>query len=145
MRAIIQRVNSAEVLIENQKISRINTGLVVLLGISTDDNSTKIKKMCDKILNIRLFANNNKNMELSIRDINGELLIVSQFTLYANCNQGNRPSFLESADRKHAENIYNELVNYMSKQNIDVKYGKFGADMEVCLANNGPITIIYEV
>ena len=124
MRAIIQRVNSAEVSINQKIFSKINMGMVVLLGIGIDDNSMKIKKMCDKILNIRLFANESKNMDLSIKDIRGDLLIVSQFTLYANCKQGNRPSFLESADRKHAKYIYNEFVNYMDKQYIDVQFNK---------------------
>ena len=146
MKAVIQRVSSASVSVQENIISTIDTGLLVLLGISEKDNKLKTEKMCNKILNLRVFSEKDKNnMELSVKQIRGSVLIVSQFTLYAECNSGNRPSFFRAANRKHAKHIYNELVNYMNNQNIDVQYGRFGENMDISSINVGPMTIIYEV
>jgi D-tyrosyl-tRNA(Tyr) deacylase len=141
MRAVIQRVKSAEVLIENSTISSINKGLLVLVGFCKNDAQEDYQKISNKILNLRIFEDDNNKMNLSVLDIMGEILIVSQFTLFAQCKNGNRPSFIDAAPANHAENIYNEFVNYFNNQYINIKTGKFRAMMDICLINNGPVTI----
>ena len=141
MKAVLQRVTQASVFIDNIEYSAINNGLLVFIGFNNQDTLTDIKKITKKILNLRIFSDSNHKMNLSINDVNGELLIVSQFTLYANCKKGNRPSFIESANSIDAKNIYNEFVNYMKIKFNNVKTGQFGALMDIKLINNGPITI----
>ena len=141
MKAVLQRVAKASVFIDNIEYSAINNGLLVFIGFNNQDTLPDIKKITKKILNLRIFSDSNHKMNLSINDVNGELLIVSQFTLYANCKKGNRPSFIESANSIDAKNIYNEFVNYMKIKFNNVKTGKFGALMDIQLINNGPITI----
>ena len=126
MKAVLQRVTKASVLIDNIEYSAINNGLLVFIGFNNQDTLTDIKKITKKILNLRIFSDSNHKMNLSINDVNGELLIVSQFTLYANCKKGNRPSFIKSAASIDAENIYNQFVNYMKSKYKNVKTGKFG-------------------
>ena len=141
MKVVIQRVTKASVSINNIEYSTINKGLLVFVGFNNMDNLIDIKKITKKIINLRIFSDLNQKMNLSINDINGDLLIVSQFTLYANCKKGNRPSFIESASSIDAENIYNQFVNYMKSKYENVKTGKFGALMNIDLINNGPVTI----
>ena len=141
MKAVLQRVAKASVFIDNIEYSAINNGLLVFIGFNKQDTLKDIKKITKKILNLRIFPDSNYKMNLSLNDVNGELLIVSQFTLYANCKKGNRPSFIESANSIDAENIYNEFVNYLNNQYINIKTGKFRAMMDICLINNGPVTI----
>ena len=141
MKAVLQRVTKASVFIDNIEYSAINNGLLVFIGFNKQDALKDIKKITKKILNLRIFSDSNDRMNLSINDVNGELLIVSQFTLYANCKKGNRPSFIESANSIDAENIYNEFVNYMKIKFNNIKTGQFGALMDIKLINNGPITI----
>ena len=141
MKAVIQRVTKASVSINNIEYSAINNGLLVFVGFNNLDNLIDIKKITKKIINLRIFSDLNHKMNLSLNDINGELLIVSQFTLYANCKKGNRPSFIESANSIDAENIYNQFVSYMKSKYENVKTGKFGALMDIDLINNGPVTI----
>lgn len=141
MRAVIQRVKSAEIKVENSTISSINKGLLVLVGFCKEDTPEDYKKISKKILNLRIFEDDGDKMNLSVLDVCGSVLLVSQFTLFAQCKKGNRPSFIESAPSKHAEKIYNEFVNYFSSQYIKVKTGKFGAMMDIFLINNGPVTI----
>ena len=141
MKAVIQRVAKASVSINNIEYSSIGNGLLVFVGFNNMDTSIDIEKITKKIINLRIFSDSNHKMNLSINDINGELLIVSQFTLYANCKKGNRPSFIESAGSIDAENIYNQFVNYMKNKYENVKTGKFGALMDIELINNGPVTI----
>ena len=141
MKAVLQRVTKASVLIDNIEYSAINNGLLVFIGFNNQDTLADIKKITKKILNLRIFPDSNYKMNLSLNDVNGELLIVSQFTLYANCKKGNRPSFIESANSIDAKNIYNEFVNYMKIKFNNVKTGQFGALMDIKLINNGPITI----
>ena len=141
MKAVLQKVAKASVFIDNIEYSAINNGLLVFIGFNKQDTLKDIKKITKKILNLRIFPDSNYKMNLSLNDVNGELLIVSQFTLYANCKKGNRPSFIESANSIDAENIYNEFVNYMKSKFNNVKTGQFGALMDIKLINNGPITI----
>ena len=145
MKAIIQRVNKAQVTIDDKIIGKISEGLLIFIGIAQDDSMSHVIKLADKILSLRVFNDINKKMNLSIHDIKGSLLIISQFTLYADCNKGNRPSFINAASPVHAKKIYNEFVNYMNQQKINVQSGVFGADMQVGLTNSGPATFILNV
>ena len=145
MKVIIQRVNKAQVVVEGKVIGQISEGLLIFLGIGKDDRRAHVIKVADKILNLRLFNDINKKINLSITDIQGSLLIISQFTLYADLKKGNRPSFVKAASPVHAKKIYNEFVNYMTQQKINVQSGQFGADMEVSLTNSGPATFILDI
>ena len=145
MKVVIQCVSKAQVTIDDKIIGEISQGLLIFIGVAQDDNMTQIKKLADKILNLRIFDDINNKMNLSINDIKGSLLIISQFTLYADCKKGNRPSFMNTASPVHAKKIYNEFVNYMVQKKIKVQSGKFGADMEINLINSGPATFILEV
>ena len=145
MRAVLQRVSQGQVSVKNKMIGSINEGLVVFIGIGPDDNRQHITTLADKILHLRIFNDENGKMNFNIFDIQGSLLIVSQFTLYGDCSKGNRPSFINAADRVHAKKIYNEFVNYMVQQKINVQTGKFGSDMNISLINTGPVTITLEV
>ena len=141
MRVVIQRVNKANLYISNSLYSSIDMGLLVLVGFESNDNQIDIEKITKKIIKMRIFSDSENKMNLSIQDIQGELLIVSQFTLYSDCKKGNRPSFTKSAKVIEAQKIYNEFVNYISNHYKLVKTGEFGADMDIELVNNGPVTI----
>ena len=143
MRAVIQRVSQASVMIENHKTQSISKGAVILLGIGVHDTSEDVITLANKILNLRMFSKNNK-LDLSIKDVSYGLLIVSQFTLYADCAKGNRPSFIHAAKPVHAKKIYTEFVNYMYNQNLIIKTGVFGEQMKVSLINDGPMTLILD-
>ena len=143
MRAIIQRVLTANVKIQGHPSQSISKGLVVLLGIGRDDTSGDVMILANKILNLRVFSKIDK-MNLSVQDIMGDLLLISQFTLYADCTKGNRPSFINAAKPVHAKKIYAEFVNYMHNQNLIVKTGIFGEHMEVSLTNDGPVTLMID-
>ena len=145
MKAIIQRVSKAKVTIDDKVRGKISEGLLIFIGIAQDDSMSHVIKLADKILSLRIFNDINKKMNLSVHDIQGNLLIISQFTLYADCNKGNRPSFINAASPVHAKKIYNEFVNYMNQQKINVQSGVFGADMKVSLVNTGPSTFILDV
>ena len=145
MKAIIQRVSKAQVTIDDKIRGKISEGLLIFIGIAQDDSMSHVIKLADKILSLRIFNDINKKMNLSIYDIQGSLLIISQFTLYADCDNGNRPSFINAASPVHAKKIYNEFVNYMNQQKINVQSGVFGANMKVSLVNSGPSTFILEV
>ena len=144
MKTIIQRVSHAEVIVKNRVLGSIQSGLVVFLGIGPNDTYHQVVSMVDKILRLRIFNDNKGKMNFNLIDINGSLLVVSQFTLYADCLKGNRPSFIKAADRVHAKKIYNEFVNYMHQHQINCKSGEFGAHMEVSLVNDGPVTLIVD-
>lgn len=144
MKVVIQRVIKSSVRINNKEVAKIGKGFLILLGISKDDNFEKADYIIKKIYNLRVFSDENDKMNLSIQDINGELLIVSQFTLYADCKKGNRPSFINAAPPEEAEKIYEYFINECKKNNLKVETGEFGADMKVELINYGPVTIILE-
>jgi len=144
MKAVIQRVNKAYVEVDNQKISEIEKGLVVLLGVSCDDTEKDINLMVDKIKNLRIFQDAEGKMNISIKDIEGEILVVSQFTLLADLEKGRRPSFINAASLQKAEDFYNRFIRNLGKEGIKVKSGKFKEYMQVELINDGPVTLIYD-
>ena len=142
MRALIQRVKSASVEVEDKIVSEINSGLVVLLGITHDDSLNDTKYLINKIINLRIFGNDqNDNFELSLLETKKDILIISQFTLFANTRKGRRPSFIESAKSDNAKRIYDEFIDIISKEQINIKTGIFGAKMLVQINNDGPVTI----
>ena len=144
MKLVVQRVKNANVSIENNIVGKINQGFVVLLGVSNEDTKENADYLVKKLLNLRVFSDNDDKMNLSIKDIEGELLIVSQFTLYANCKKGNRPSFIEAAKPEHAKPLYEYFINECRKENLNVQTGEFGADLQIELINDGPVTILLE-
>lgn len=144
MKLVVQRVANAKVEVDNKIIGKINKGFLVLLGVTHEDTKETADFLVSKLINLRVFTDENYKMNLSIKDIKGELLIVSQFTLYANCQKGNRPSFVEAAKPDKAKELYNYFINECKKENINVQTGEFGAHMQVSLLNDGPVTIILE-
>jgi D-tyrosyl-tRNA(Tyr) deacylase len=145
MRCVLQRVKNASVLIDNKERRDINQGLLVLLGIEESDNQDDINWMVNKIIGMRIFADADDKMNYSVKDINGELLVISQFTLYASTKKGNRPSFIKSAKPDLAIPLYIDFLNQIKTvSGLRVEEGKFGADMQVNLHNDGPVTIIID-
>ena len=145
MKLVVQRVKNANVVIENKTVGEIKQGFMVLLGVAPTDTKEIADFLVQKLIKLRVFEDENQKMNLSIQDIDGELLIVSQFTLYADCNHGNRPSFIGAAAPDMANELYEYFVEQCKKQNIKkVATGEFGADMQVSLQNDGPVTIILE-
>lgn len=145
MKLVVQRVKKANVVVENKTIGEINQGFMVLIGIGPTDNKEVADFLVQKLIHLRVFEDKNEKMNLSIQDINGELLLISQFTLYADCSHGNRPSFSEAAKPELANELYEYFVQKCKEENIKkVATGEFGADMQVTLQNDGPVTIILE-
>ena len=144
MRAVVQRVLSAGVTVEGETIGRIGKGFMILLGVSGEDTEETAGRMADKICRLRIFEDENGKTNLSLADVNGELLLVSQFTLYANCRKGNRPSFIEAGAPDEANKLYEYIISEASKQVPVVEHGIFGADMKVSLENDGPFTVIFD-
>lgn len=144
MRFVIQRVSNASVSVDNNIVGSINTGFLVLIGITVSDTTEIADAMIKKLINLRVFRDQQEKMNLSIKDINGSLLLVSQFTLYADCSHGNRPSFTLAAKPDFANDLYNYIISECKKYDITVETGEFGASMEVSLLNNGPVTIILD-
>ena len=144
MRAVIQRVKNAEVKIDGKIVGKIGKGLLVLLAVHQDDTEDKIEKMATKIINLRIFADKDDKMNLSIKDVGGEILVVSQFTLYGDTSKGNRPSFIESAKPDKAVPYYEKFVEKIKVSGLKTATGEFGAMMEVSLINDGPVTIIID-
>ncbi len=146
MRTVIQRVASAKVQVEGETVGAINQGLLVLLAIHVADEEEKIVKMADKLVNLRIFEDAAGKMNLSLKDVDGEILVVSQFTLYGNTERGNRPSFLDSARPEKAEPFYQKFIKILEEKGVKkVAHGKFGALMAVELVNDGPTTIILDL
>ena len=144
MRAVVQRVSSSKVTVEERITGEISKGLLVLLGVTHEDTSKDVDYMIDKILNLRIFEDENEKMNLSLKDVGGELLVVSQFTLYGDCRKGKRPSFSSAARPDVATPLYEEFVQKAKDQNVVVGTGEFGAHMMVDLTNDGPVTILLE-
>lgn len=144
MRCLVQRVLSASVGVAGKTIGSIEKGYLVLLGVKNTDTEAVADKMLKKILDARLFEDENGKTNLSIRDISGSLLIVSQFTLYADTKKGNRPSFIQAGDPAHANALYEYFLAKAEEAGIPTKHGEFGADMKVSLINDGPFTIMYD-
>lgn len=143
MRAVVQRVKQASVKVNNQLISEINNGLLIYLGIEVTDTLNDAIKYSNKISKLRIFEDENEKMNKDLKDINGNILVVSQFTLYGNVKKGNRPSFTNAANGDIAIPIYEAFINNL-KLNFNVKTGIFGANMEIASINDGPVTIIVE-
>ncbi|NPD31692.1 D-tyrosyl-tRNA(Tyr) deacylase [Eggerthellaceae bacterium zg-997] len=141
MRAVVQRVSEASVSIEGAVTGRIGRGLLVLVGMGADDTDEQAEWLWQKIMRLRIFPNDEGKTSLSLADIQGEVLIVSQFTLYANCTRGNRPSFTEAGDPQRSRALYERFVACADRDLPDVQQGEFGADMQVSLVNDGPFTI----
>ena len=145
MKVVIQRVSQAQVSIDKKVYGAIKNGLVVLLGISENDNLDSIKWLSKKIVNLRIFNDENKKMNLSVKDVQGDILLISQFTLYANTKKGMRPSFIQAAKPEIAIPLYEKFIEQLQMDlGKPIATGKFGADMKVALVNNGPVTIIME-
>jgi len=145
MKIIIQRVSSAKVEIKNVIKGHIQKGYLILIGISQTDTKKEIEWLVNKIVNLRLFSDTNGKMNLSIKDIDGEVLLISQFTLFASTRKGNRPSFIKSAKPEIAIPLYEQFIDLLSNNlTKPIQTGEFGADMQVSLTNNGPVTIIID-
>ena len=144
MRAVVQRVTEASVTVENNTVGKIGNGFLVFLGVYDDDSEEDVKYLAEKITKLRVFEDENNKMNLSLSDISGKLLIVSQFTLCGDCRKGRRPSFDKAGNPKHAKELYEMFIHYCRELNFTVESGIFGADMKVSLLNDGPVTLLLD-
>ena len=144
MKFVVQRVKNAQVDIEGKTVGKIEQGYMVLIGITHTDTKEVADYLVKKLINLRVFEDENGKMNKSLKDVNGSLLLVSQFTLYADCSSGNRPSFIDAAKPDFANELYEYIIEECKKQVEIVETGVFGADMKVGLVNDGPVTIILE-
>lgn len=144
MKFVIQRVTHADVVVDGNELGRIGKGFMVLIGVSKDDNETIADKMVDKMIKLRIFEDENGKTNLSLGDVGGELLLISQFTLYANCKKGNRPSFIDAGAPDEANALYEYIIERCKERVNVVERGEFGADMKVSLLNDGPFTIVLD-
>ena len=144
MRAVVQRVTSSSVVVDGRVICSIKSGFNVLLGICKDDTIEDLKYIKDKIINLRVFHDENDKMNLSILDVKGEILAISQFTLYGDCRKGRRPNFMEAMSGEDAEALYNKFVEMLRESELKIETGQFGADMKVEINNDGPVTILLD-
>ncbi len=145
MKAVVQRVKSSSVSVNGKLVGAISKGLNVLLAVKNDDNKSDADFLIKKIMQLRIFEDEKSKMNLSIQDVNGEILIISQFTLYGDCNKGNRPSYSQSASAEKAKELYEYFIETMkSKYSNKIECGKFQADMLVDIQNDGPVTLIVE-
>lgn len=144
MKAVIQRVTGADVKIDGKINGEISNGLMVLLGVGNGDTDEDMKYIADKIINLRIFSDENDKMNLSLKDVGGSMLVISQFTLYGDCSHGRRPYFGDAMEPVGANEMYKSFVEYVKEHGIHAETGEFGADMKVTLTNDGPVTIILE-
>lgn len=144
MKALIQRVKNASVAIEGKLYSSIDTGMLVFLGVEKSDTKENAEKLAQKLLNLRIFEDENEKMNFSIQDVSGEILVVSQFTLCADCRKGTRPSFDNAAAPEIANVLYEDFVNFLKASGLKIETGKFRAMMDVSLVNDGPVTFLVE-
>lgn len=144
MKVVIQRVKEASVTVENKLISSIDKGFLLLVGIKQGDDEKTLEKVADKVANLRIFTDENDKMNLSLKDVQGEVLSISQFTLYADCKKGRRPSFAIAEKPELANALYEKFNELLRAHDLTVKPGIFGADMKVSLLNDGPVTIILD-
>lgn len=144
MRSVVQRVKSAKVEIDGKVVGRIGKGFLVLLGVCDEDTEKDMVWLADKIAGLRVFEDENEKMNLSLDDVGGELLIVSQFTLYGDCRKGRRPNFTAAGKPDFAKEMYLRFVEYLREKNYTTETGEFGADMLVTLENDGPVTLIID-
>ncbi|MBN1799021.1 MAG: D-tyrosyl-tRNA(Tyr) deacylase [Spirochaetales bacterium] len=144
MRAVVQRIKNGSVYVDNKSTGTVSSGLLVYLGIADSDQQEDLHYLVDKIVNLRIFADNRGKMNLSLLDVDGELLVVSQFTLYGDARKGRRPSYSSAADPSKAETMYNQFIQECKKLKIAVSSGVFGAMMDVSYTNCGPVTILLD-
>lgn len=144
MKLVVQRVKEAKVDVNKEIVGRIDKGFLILIGITHTDTKENADYLVKKVTNLRIFEDENEKMNLSIKDVNGKMLIVSQFTLYADCNSGNRPSFTNAAKPEIANELYEYFCNKCKENGIEVQKGIFGENMKVSLINDGPVTIVLE-
>lgn len=144
MRAVLQRVTRASVTVDGEVLGKIGKGFMILLGVENSDTEEITDKMADKICKLRIFEDENGKTNLSLADVGGELLVISQFTLYADCKKGNRPSFVKAGKPDMAEPMYEYIIEKCREQIKNTQKGQFGADMKVELLNDGPVTIVLD-
>ena len=144
MRVVVQRCTNAQVEVDKKIVGKINNGLMLLVAFTNTDNSSNIDYMVNKVVNLRIFDDENGIMNKSLLDVNGSILSVSQFTLYGDASKGNRPSYIKALSGDKAIKLYEEFNNKLKEKNIQIETGIFGADMKVTLTNDGPITILLE-
>ncbi|MFC2948453.1 D-aminoacyl-tRNA deacylase [Virgibacillus sediminis] len=144
MKAVIQRATNASVSVENRKVGEIGAGLVILLGVTHDDTLEDAKYLANKAVNLRIFEDDSGKMNLSLKDVSGSILSISQFTLYGDARKGRRPNFMQAAKPEMANDLYERFNEFVRDENIDVETGEFGAMMDVQLTNNGPVTLILD-
>ena len=144
MKFVIQRVKNASVTVDNNVVGSINKGFLVFIGITHADTKKEADVLINKLIKLRVFEDENEKMNLSLNDVNGELLLISQFTLYADCRKGNRPAFRDAAKSDYANELYEYIIEECKKHEFNVQTGIFGADMKVNLLNDGPVTIILD-
>lgn len=144
MRIVVQRSKNASVTVNEKVIGEIEKGLVLLVGVTHDDTIDDANYLADKIVNLRIFEDGNGKMNLSLLDVGGSILSISQFTLYGDCHKGRRPNFMAAAKPEQALNLYQYFNQVLSKKNVVVETGEFGAEMDVALINDGPVTLILD-
>lgn len=144
MRAILQRVLNASVKTDGKVIGQIDKGLLVFLGVGQGDTEQDLKYIADKCIGLRIFSDSEDKMNLSVTDIDGQMLIISQFTLYGDCRKGRRPSFASSMEPVKAKEMYEQFIEYVGSRGIKTAHGEFGADMKVELINDGPVTVMLD-
>ena len=144
MRIVVQRVTSASVTVSGEAIGRIDTGFLLLFGVGHEDTEEDCRRLADKITALRIFSDENDKINLDLNAVGGSLLVVPQFTLYADCRKGNRPNFIQAAKPDKANGLYEYFVEYCRSKGFHVETGEFGADMKVELLNDGPFTVILE-
>lgn len=145
MKIVLQRVSGASVFVEGEQIGQIKKGLVLLVGIHEDDQEEQMQWLADKILKLRVFNDEGGKMNWSVQDVGGEILVVPQFTLYGDYQQGNRPSYFTAAGPQKAEKLYEKMIHYFKLQSaLNIETGRFGAYMDVRLRNDGPVTLVLE-
>ena len=145
MRVVVQRVNKAQVTIDNEVVGKIKRGLLLLVGLREGDKLDQVKKAADKIAKMRIFEDEDGKTNLSLKDVNGEILSVSQFTLLANTKKGNRPSFVEAMRPPKSKDLWENFNKELENRGFHVETGEFGADMQVSLENDGPFTIVLDI
>jgi D-tyrosyl-tRNA(Tyr) deacylase len=144
VRILVQRVAEARVTVDSELVGQIGAGLCALVGVSAQDNETQADSLAEKIKNLRIFADEQGKMNRSVFDLGGEVLVISQFTLYGDVRKGNRPSFTEAAEPARAQSLYEHLVDRLRANGLTVATGRFGAHMKVSLVNDGPVTLMLE-
>lgn len=144
MKIVLQRVTHASVTVDGEITGKIDNGYLLLFGVGKDDTENDCKRLADKIVNLRIFSDDNGKINLSLKDVNGSLLVVPQFTLYADCRKGNRPNFIQAGSPEDADRLFEYFTEYLRSKGQHVETGVFGADMKVELLNDGPFTVILE-